>query len=449
MNSIAAICLVIVTLGAMLLGVRWAQQRLALEAELSRKFVHVGMGLVCLTFPWLFQNVWPVWTLAGLAVLALGLVRVQPELKARFGRVLGGVARESWGELIFPPAVAFVFALAHGNALWFCLPVAILTLADATAALIGRKYGYDRYETDDGWKSVEGSVAFFSVTFLATCAALRWSTNSGWGQILLLAVVMGLILMLMEAIAWRGLDNLFVPLVSYVCLVRLVNLPVGALVLRLVVLVLVVVSLAFWRRATRLTQSAIIGAGLVLYVTWAVGGWQWLIAPLATGATYTLLCLRPVWTPQRHTVHAIACICGLGLFWLCLAQVLGTVNTVYAYGVGYGANLAMIALAAFAQRRPRRRLPLALLRAVALAFVTVAVPYLIVWWRNAHAIPLAGWGLALVIAATMTFACWQPALHACPADTARWMRQGLIATLASAIAFAVISRIEPWSTVFE
>jgi phytol kinase len=267
MNSIVAISLVIVTLGAMLLGVRWAQQRLALEAELSRKLVHIGMGLVCLTFPWLFQEVWPVWTLAGLAVLALGLVRAQPELKARFGRVLGGVARESWGELIFPLAVAFVFALAHGNALWFCLPVAILTLADATAALIGRKYGYDRYETDDGWKSVEGSAAFFGVAFGATCVALRWGTNSGWGQILLLAVVMGLILMLMEAIAWRGLDNLFVPLVSYVCLVRLVNLPAGALVLRLVVLVLVVVSLAFWRRATRLTQSAIIGTGLVLYVT--------------------------------------------------------------------------------------------------------------------------------------------------------------------------------------
>lgn len=446
---VVAMLLVLVALGGLMFGVRWAQQRFALPAELSRKLVHVMMGLVCLTFPWLFRAPWPVWVLAGLAVLGLGAIRVLPWFQSQFGPVLGGVARESWGELVFPLAVAFIFTVAHGDALRFCLPVVILALADATAALIGRRYGFARYETDDGWKSIEGSTAFFVVAFLVTCLALWLGADLGRLEVMLIAVVMGLLLMLVEAIAWRGLDNLFVPLMSYVCLVRMMALPGNELMLRLIVLVLVIVCLSFWCKSTRLTQSAVIGAGLVLYVAWAVGGWFWLIAPVATGATYTMLCLRPARTQQRHTVHAIACIGGVGLCWLCLAQVFGTVNTIYAYGVGYGANLAMIALAAFAEHRPRRRFPLAMLQATALAFATLAVPYLIVWRQNANALPLAAWGLGLVTAATALFVGWQPKLHACPADPARWTRQGLISAFASAIAFAVISRIEPWSKSFE
>lgn len=179
MHPIIAIIFVLVALGAMMLGVRRAQRRFGLEAELSRKLVHIGMGLVCLPFPGLFREAWPVWTLAGIAVIGLGAIRLLPLVKAQLGQVLGGVERQSWGELLFPLAVAFVFSLAHGNALLFCVPVVILALADATAALIGRRYGHERYETDDGWKTVEGSTAFFVVAFLATCIALTLGAKVG------------------------------------------------------------------------------------------------------------------------------------------------------------------------------------------------------------------------------------------------------------------------------
>jgi phytol kinase len=368
--------------------------------------------------------------------------------KSRLGQVLGGVERESWGELLFPLAVAFVFALSRGNTVLFCVPVLILTLADAMAALIGRRYGFARYETDDGWKSLEGSAAFFLVAFLTTEIALTLVVDVGRTEGLLIATIMGLILMLMEAIAWRGLDNLFIPLVSYVCLVRLLKLEANALVVRLVVMVLSIVALGLWRKSTRLTQSAVIGSALVLYVAGAVGGWHWLVAPVATAATYTVLCLRPARAPQRHTVHAIACIGGVGLCWLCLSQVIGTVNTIYAYGVGYGANLAMIALAAFAESRQGSLVPAAL-KAMTLAFAMLAVPYLIVWRENASALPLAGWALVIVCLATIAFALWQPLLRACPADAARWTRQGLISAVASVIAFGIISFLEPWSKSFQ
>jgi len=270
-------------------------------------------------------------------------------------------------------------------------------------------------------------------------------SDTGRLESLLIAAAMGLILVLIEAIAWHGLDNLFIPIVSYVCLTQMTGEPPRELTLRLVVLAIITIVVFSWRKATRLTQSAVMGTALILYVTWAVGDWHWFIAPVVTAAAYTFLCYRPANAPQRHTIYAIACIGGLGLFWLALSKVIGTVNTIYAYGVGYGANLAMIALAHFAEAA---RMPAAMSRATALSFVPLAVPYLIVWRENPNAVRLAIGALALVAAALGAFAVWQPMLRSCPADAERWTRQGVISALLSALAFGLISLLEPWSKSF-
>jgi phytol kinase len=440
------ILLVLGTLGALMSLVRALQQRRAWPAEWSRKSVHLIMGMICMTFPALFHENWPVWVLAGGAVVGLGALRVSPALRHRFGSVLSGVQRESWGELLFPLSVAFLFWLAHGQALFFRIPVLTLTLADATAALIGQRYGIARYETDDGWKSVEGSTAFFIIAFLATHVLLLLGSSVGRLECLLIATVMGLILMLMEAIAWRGLDNLFVPLTSYACLVRLSGLGAADLTVRLGVLVALTVALCFCRKATRLTQSAAIGAALVLYVAWAVGDIHWLIAPLVTAVAYALVCAAAK-ERSPHTVHAIAVVGGLGLAWLCLAQVLNTVNTIYAYGIGYASNLAIIALAYLAGRFPAPVFKL-VIGAALLAYVPLAIPYLFVWRANHHVAQLAAGALLLVGLAAAAFATLEPSLRPCPTDRARWVRQGVVAAVASALGFTLISLLEPWSTSF-
>jgi phytol kinase len=448
MPPFVEIALVLVVLACLLLGIRTAQSRSKWHPEISRKAVHVAMGMVCLTFPWLFKEAWPVWVLAVAAMVALAGIRSMPVLSRNMGHVLGGVQRQSWGELLFPMAVAFVFWLSRENPLLFCIPILILSLADALAALIGQRYGFGAYETDDGWKSFEGSVAFFLVAFLSTHIPLLLASDIGRLECLLIATAMGLILMLLEAISWRGLDNLFVPLISYVCLVRMADLGSAALFTRLAVLVVLLVSLKVWHKTTRLTQSAAIGSALVLYVAWAVGDAHWLIAPLVVALAYTFLCHRSATAPQRHTVHAIACIGGVGLVWLCLSQILGTVNTIYPYGVGYGANLGMIALAYFADAAHPQPKWLAISKAVLLGYVPLAAPYLLVWRENPNALQLAIAALVMLLLAILAFALWQPTLQACPADAARWTRQGIISAFASLIAFAFVSAIEPWSKSF-
>jgi len=422
-----AILSVMLALGGLLLGVRAAQRRWALNPEHCRKTVHMGMGLVCLTFPWLFRTAWPVGVLAGCAAAALGAVRFVPRLKTQLGGVLGGVERESWGELLFPLSVAFVFLLAHGQALLFCIPVLTLTLADAMAALIGQRYGQARYETDSGWKSVEGSTAFFFVAFLSTHVPLLLFSDVGRLECLLVAVVMGLILSLMEAIAWQGLDNLFIPLVSYVCLTHMARLTPFEIEIRLVVLLLIILGLSFWRKTT----------ALILYVTWAAGDWRWFIAPLATAVAYTFISRSPSVAQHKHTIYDVACIGGTGLFWLCLSQPVGTACTIFPYGVGYGANLGMIALAHFAHGitpQPPRR---GVLKAIALGYLALATPYFIVWRDSPILASLALASLILVGLSVTAFSLWQSKSRAGGTTGNRWVRQLVISSLTSALAFCL------------
>ena len=61
------------------------------------------------------------------------------------------------------------------------MPLAVLTLADAAAALAGSTYGRRFFTVDDGRKRVEGSAVFFTVTLLVAMVCLSiWpmpSTN--------------------------------------------------------------------------------------------------------------------------------------------------------------------------------------------------------------------------------------------------------------------------------
>ena len=449
MNPWLGIILIVALLVAAMFGVRWAGHRFMWHAELSRKAVHVLMGLSCLTFPWLFQEAWPVWIIAGLSVVSLSAVRLVPALRVRLGGVLSGVERQSWGELFYAPSVAFVFWLSHGDPLRFGVPVLVLALADAAAALIGRRYGCARFETDDGIKSFEGSTGFFFTAFFATHIPLLLWTSVGRLECLLIGVVMGLLTMLIEAIAWRGLDNVFVPLATYICLVRLLPLAASGLYQRITVLVLILAFFWFWRRFTRFTNAAMIGAALVIYVSWSVGSYKWLIAPLSALAGYTLLCRGSVSNPKRHTVHTIAWIGGVGMCWICLAEVIRNFDVVYAYGVAYAAHLGMSSLAYFSDARHNIQIRNATVRAAMVGFVFPAMPYLLVWRHNPNLWKLALLGAVLIFAAVAAFARIQPALRSCPSDNARWFRQGTIAIVVSVTAFILISWIEPCPTSFE
>ena len=310
---------VLVALVALVGVLHWYQVRRHPHPEVVRKLVHVGMGLVVLPFPWLFPSPWPVVALGVLSVGGMLALRALPSLRHGPGSVLHAVQRQSLGEICYPVAIAVVFVLKRDQPLLFVIPVLILALADAVAALIGITYGRLRYSGTDGSKTAEGSLAFFVVAFLSVHVPLLLLTDIGRAQTLLIALVMGLLGMIVEAVAWRGLDNLFVPLLGYALLQRFWMLPTEALLGRLLMLVGLMFFLFSWRRRSRLGDSALLGAALFAYAAWALGNLGWLLPPLLFFLAYV------TWWPPRverrgdQDLFVVVAITAPGLLWLMAA----------------------------------------------------------------------------------------------------------------------------------
>lgn len=199
----------------MLSLLRLWQRRAQPDAELVRKLLHIGMGVFALSFPLLFTTVWQA---AVLCVLSLGmLVALQRVtwLRQRFGTVLGEVRRCSQGELYFVLGLTTLFCLARHSLLLYVIPLLILTLADAAAALVGRHYGRHRFATLGGAKSVEGALACFAVTTMTTYSVLVWIAAMSGMRALLIALVLAFGVTFVEACAGRGFDNLLLPVGAY------------------------------------------------------------------------------------------------------------------------------------------------------------------------------------------------------------------------------------------
>ena len=132
-------------------------------------------------------------------------------------------------------------------------------------------------------------------------------------ETLLIALSVALLVTLLEAVAWGGLDNLFIPLGGYVLLVRLLGAGVPVLAGTSVVAVaLLVLALAFRRRRT-LTDSALVAGVLLGVVCWGLGGVRWLAPPLLLFVIYPLLWpKRRQVTERPHTLVAIIAVAAAG-----------------------------------------------------------------------------------------------------------------------------------------
>lgn len=203
---------------ALIVSLRTLRDTLGADPELLRKFLHIGMGLVSLGLPWLFDTPRPVLLLAGAFAAGLLAGRSSACWRRIVGGILCGIRRPSAGDLCFPAAVAAVFVLSAGCVSSFCVPVLTLTLADAAAALVGTRHGAHRFGRPGREKSVEGSAAFFLVAFPCAYVPLLVWPEGGWGWTALLSLNLAALLTLVEAVSGNGLDNLTVPLAALLLL---------------------------------------------------------------------------------------------------------------------------------------------------------------------------------------------------------------------------------------
>lgn len=436
------------TLTVLLLGLRLWQKLRSPHPELVRKFLHIGMGLLTLTFPWLFADDWPILVLAAVSAGGMLSLRLVRRLRAGLGSVVASVSRSTLGEVYFPLAVAILFLLyLHDDRaedsrrlMLYCIPILLLTLADAMAALVGIRYGHAHYATSDGRKTVEGSLTFFLVAFICAHVPLLLWTDVGRTEALLIALLLAWLAMMFEAISWAGLDNLALPLVSYLLLKTYFGLGIEDLLWRLAVTAgLTVFALLYCPRST-LVGSAVLGVVLVGYINWALGDWPWLLPPLMLFLTYTLLSPRTPENSQRvHNIHAVICVSSTGLTWLFLSRILERPEYLYLCTLSFAAHLAIIGIARLGYDYPQMSGPSLLLLCIVQGWLLLFIPYVLMKDFDPVALLLTALALPAVALAGLGFYALQPEVRNCPADTPRWLRQAVLAGLGSAVGLVPLS----------
>ncbi len=437
MSPPAGIAVVLVALGALLLGARALQARGAVGAEAARKLVHLGMGCISLAFPLLFSAAWPVWTLAGLAGAALCALRFVPVLRRNLGGVLHDVDRASLGEVYFPLGVAAVFTLSDGEVLRFIVPIALLTFADAAGALIGKRWGRHHFETLEGRKSLEGSLAVGGVGFLCVAGPLL-AAGHETNAALLAGAVMGLFALILEAIAWRGMDNIFLPLAAYAQISVFLAAPIPSLAARLAVLTGLLCVGVVWRRGQVVDTSARLGAALALYLFWAVGGWEWLVAPVVLVASYVRLMPSMPRGMPRHNLVAVICMGSVGLLW-CVAQAFAPATGLVApFSLGLATHQAVIAIVRFSQGKPHWPRLAWWAAGLAQAAATQGLAFALVDQEGIASLVRVAAGVACGAGATAGFILWERQLQAPDDLGARWWKQGAAAVVASLAGFVLM-----------
>ena len=212
---------ILVALGAglgLMAALAVLRRRCAPHPELVRKLFHCGIGMIALSFPWLFDSVWPVLAVSVTAFAILCGLRRHPMLRERLGGVLDGVDRRSWGDFYYLAAIPSLFWAAEGDLALYNVPILVLAVADAGAALVGIRFGRLRYGPAGSQKSFEGSLVFFALAFVCAVLSLALIAESDAANAVAAAAVVAALTTTVEAVARRGLDNLLIPVTAYLAL---------------------------------------------------------------------------------------------------------------------------------------------------------------------------------------------------------------------------------------
>jgi phytol kinase len=344
---------VLVLLSAMALvkrlGAAWSW-----PVEVQRKLVHIGTGLYALSLPWLFADDWPVYMLVALMLAAMAVLRLPSVATTGIGSTIHGVERQSHGDIFFAISVGLAFFLSFGVTVLYVLPMAVLTLADAAAALTGSAYGKRFFQIEAGRKSIEGSAIFFLITLTTSMICLLLLSDVPRLNVIVLSIMVAAFGTLVEVDSWRGYDNFFLPLGLLIFLAGNLAKPVSELFLLaclFIAALAVAIKLGRHLGFTAHTIRVYSIAGFLLLSVTAVHN---TILPMLVLATHAWARRAAPGTARFPDLDVVAGVAVVSFGWLALGNATGW-NAVTFYGMtAMGMGMGMIALASGGIRRPAR-----------------------------------------------------------------------------------------------
>ena len=360
-----------------------------LGPEAARRSVQAASSAVALALPWLFDSAVPVAVLAVALTAGLAAARWGP---ARRLALAGRLGVPSTGAAAFPLSVAALFWLTADQPVLYAIPLLMLGLASPAAAATGKRHGRTRFATVDGSKSGEGSVAFAAVAFLCVHVPLLLFTPVGRAESLGIACVVAGVAAMLEAVSWRGLDVLVVPLGVYVLVLRLMTFSGAILVGHVAFLVVLVGAALALRGETTVGGAGVVAAALLAYLIWAVGGMAYVLPP----ALVFLLYAR-VWPASReadglphsparrpHTALNVFSVSAVGVLWLAAARVLG-LDLLAPYALAWAVPFAFLGVERMQAARPAWSVGAVAWRAAWRSAAIAVAPVGLVWGLRAAA----------------------------------------------------------------
>ena len=323
-----AVSLVILAVSVLaLLGlialVRYFGERHRWTAEVQRKAVHVAIGLYALVLPFLFDARWPVVALLLTALALMLFLRTPASRTAGLGAAIHSVERRSAGDICLALAIGFVFLRAGDSYILYALPVAVIALSDAAAALTGSSYGRQRFAVEDGVKSWEGVIAFFAVTWILAMVMLLLLTDIPRLNVVALAVTISAFGAVVEAVSWRGLDNLFVPISVHFFLAGYLNADPQALMVLAAVFLSAVLAVALLTPRLGLSVHASRAFVIAIFFFIGVGGLYGTVLPVLVIAMHVVARRREPCRSVYGDLDLIATLCAIGLIWFFVGETIG------------------------------------------------------------------------------------------------------------------------------
>ena len=186
-------------------------------SELTRKVVHIGVGMLMWLVPFLFTRPEPfIATAAIFSIVTL--------LDNRFHFFPSMASKDDESNL-----GTFYFPLVAGAVTWLfweqpALMVAAmmpLVWGDGMAEVVGRSFGRNQYTIRNHTRSLEGSAAFLVCGFVATYLTLILIPNPTTitpATALLPALIVAALATVVEALSVSGLDNITVTVIAVLIL---------------------------------------------------------------------------------------------------------------------------------------------------------------------------------------------------------------------------------------
>jgi dolichol kinase len=205
---------------ALFASAEFAYRKLKIEAELTRKYVHLLTGLLTLLFPVLIGDPWLVLLLCGsfLLILTVSLI---------FGLLpsINAVGRITRGSILYPIIVYCTYRvfLYHDQYIFYYIPILVMAVCDPLAALAGKKWPYGAYQILKETKTLMGASVFFVSASIVTFLLILSLSEILFIDMLIISISTALCAAAVEAASPRGWDNLTIPVVCIAVLLLFKN----------------------------------------------------------------------------------------------------------------------------------------------------------------------------------------------------------------------------------